>query len=80
MGFDLDQAGITKAELVAMTQSPHFIGRSIAELAADAQVHRKTGRTLYCGDLAVEYGFADIDGRTPAYDGGEMPGRAKGKR
>ena len=79
MGFDLDQAEMSRGDLVGLTQSPHFVGRAIAELAADDQVHDKTGQTL-CGDLAVEYGFTDIDGRLPAYDGGEMAGRQEDGR
>jgi NAD(P)-dependent dehydrogenase (short-subunit alcohol dehydrogenase family) len=80
MGFDLGQARMSEAELNAMTQSPHFVGRAIAELAADGQVHQMNGRTIYCGDLAVEYGFTDVDGRLPAYDGGEIHDRTEGER
>lgn len=72
MGFDLDQADMSESDLVAVTQSPHLVGRAIAELVADEGVSQKTGRTLYCGDLAVEYGFTDVDGRVPAYEGGEL--------
>ncbi len=80
MGFDLNHSGMSHAELAAVTQSPAFIGRAVAELVADEQVHNKTGQTLYCGDLAVEYGFTDLDGRRPAYDGGEMSERAEDER
>lgn len=73
MGFDREEAGLSEAELISRTQSPHLVGRAIAELAADPDVGQKSGRTVYCGDLAVEYGFTDVDGRRPAYGGGEMP-------
>ncbi len=60
-----DRPGMSRADLIAVTQSPQFIGRAIAELAADEAVHDKSGRTIYCGDLATEYGFTDVDGRVP---------------
>ena len=75
MGFDRERAGMSEADLVARTQSSHFVGRAIAALAADDRVHEKTGGTFYCGDLALEYGFTDVDGRLPAYGGGEMTDR-----
>ncbi|NPV61153.1 MAG: SDR family NAD(P)-dependent oxidoreductase [Methanotrichaceae archaeon] len=45
------------------TESPEYIGRAVAFLAADPQVMLKSGRVLTVGDLAQEYGFTDIDGR-----------------
>ena len=39
--------------------------RAVALLAADLQVIQKSVRMLGMGDLAREYGFADIDGRLP---------------
>jgi len=47
------------------TESPEYIGRAVAFLAADPQVVQKSGRVLAVGDLAREYGFADIDGKQP---------------
>jgi NAD(P)-dependent dehydrogenase (short-subunit alcohol dehydrogenase family) len=47
------------------TESPEYIGRAVAFLAADAQVMQKTGKVLTVGDLAQEYGFVDIDGKQP---------------
>jgi NAD(P)-dependent dehydrogenase (short-subunit alcohol dehydrogenase family) len=73
MGFDLDEAGISRAELEAMTQSPYLVGRAIAELFADDEMKTKSGKTLYVGHVPVEYGFTDVDGRIPGYDGGELP-------
>jgi NAD(P)-dependent dehydrogenase (short-subunit alcohol dehydrogenase family) len=72
MGFSLDEVGMSPTEFHAMTQSPYFVGRAIAELFADEQVHAKSGRTVYAGDVALEYGFTDIDGRVPGYEGGEL--------
>lgn len=47
------------------SESPEFIGRAVAALAADPEVSRRTGKILVAAALANEYGFADIDGKTP---------------
>jgi dehydrogenase/reductase SDR family member 1 len=47
------------------SESPQFIGRAIAALAADANVMQKSGRVHVAAALALEYGFTDIDGRQP---------------
>ncbi|HEU4885024.1 MAG TPA: SDR family NAD(P)-dependent oxidoreductase [Longimicrobium sp.] len=47
----------------ARTESPRYVGRAVAALAADPQVMRKSGGIHLVGDLAVEYGFTDVDGR-----------------
>src|SRR5262245_11628148 len=47
------------------SESPQFIGRAIAGLACDADVLKKTGKVLVAASLAAEYGFTDIDGKTP---------------
>lgn len=47
------------------TESPAYAGRAVAHLAADPQVMQKTGKVLTAGDLAREYGFADVDGKQP---------------
>ena len=51
----------------AFSETPHFIGRAIAALAADPQVRRKAGAALFVGDLADEYGFTDLDGTRPHF-------------
>lgn len=48
---------------LARTESPRYLGRGIVALAADPDVQRKSGGVHSVGDLAVEYGFTDIDGR-----------------
>ena len=48
------------------SESPQFIGRAVAALAADANVIEKTGRVLVAASLAREYGFSDVDEKTPA--------------
>jgi NAD(P)-dependent dehydrogenase (short-subunit alcohol dehydrogenase family) len=47
------------------TESPEYLGRAVAALAADANVLAKSGQLLTAGDLAREYGFTDVDGRQP---------------
>jgi len=47
------------------SETPGFVGRAVAALAADPQVARFNGQALASWDLAREYGFTDIDGRTP---------------
>ena len=47
------------------SESPEFIGRAVAALASDPEVLRHTGKVLIAAALAKEYGFTDVDGRTP---------------
>jgi dehydrogenase/reductase SDR family protein 1 len=47
------------------SESPEFIGRAVAALAADPGVLRHSGKALVAAAVAKEYGFTDIDGRTP---------------
>jgi dehydrogenase/reductase SDR family member 1 len=47
------------------SESPEFIGRTVAALAADPDVLRHTGKVLVAASLAIEYGFTDIDGTSP---------------
>ncbi len=49
------------------SETPHFVGRAIAALAADPQVRRKSGLALFADDLAEEYGFTDLDGSRPHF-------------
>jgi NAD(P)-dependent dehydrogenase (short-subunit alcohol dehydrogenase family) len=48
-----------------VSESPLFVGRAIAALAADPQVQRRTGTLVSSWELAREYGFTDYDGRRP---------------
>jgi dehydrogenase/reductase SDR family member 1 len=47
------------------SESPEFIGRAVVALATDPDARRYTGKVLVAADLAKEYGFTDIDGKTP---------------
>jgi len=52
-----------------LSESPEYIGRAVAALAADRNAFRKNGQLLWACDLAEEYGFTDIDGRfIPRFD------------
>lgn len=54
-----------KPEL-ARTESPRYLGRAVARLAADPAVTEKSGKVLLVAELAKEYAFTDVDGRQPA--------------
>jgi NAD(P)-dependent dehydrogenase (short-subunit alcohol dehydrogenase family) len=49
----------------AISESPRFVGRAVAALAADPDVHRRNGGSFSSGGLAREYGFTDLDGSQP---------------
>ncbi|MCE7933177.1 MAG: SDR family NAD(P)-dependent oxidoreductase [Chlorobi bacterium CHB2] len=50
-----------------MSETPNYVGRGIAALAADPNILSKTGQVFSSWSLAREYGFADVDGRTPDF-------------
>ncbi|MFE9257137.1 SDR family oxidoreductase [Streptomyces sp. NPDC006879] len=49
----------------AVSESPTYLGRGIAALAADSRVARWNGRSLSSAQLARTYGFTDVDGSRP---------------
>jgi NAD(P)-dependent dehydrogenase (short-subunit alcohol dehydrogenase family) len=49
----------------AISETPRYVGRAVAHLAADPEVARWNGRSLSSGALAKEYGFTDLDGSRP---------------
>jgi NAD(P)-dependent dehydrogenase (short-subunit alcohol dehydrogenase family) len=49
----------------ALSESPRYIGRAVAALAADPERARWNQRSVTSGQLAVEYGFTDVDGSRP---------------
>jgi NAD(P)-dependent dehydrogenase (short-subunit alcohol dehydrogenase family) len=57
--------GIAKRREFAESETPYFVGRAVAALAADPDVKRKAGRVYNSAALAREYGFRDVDGRQP---------------
>jgi len=56
---------IKKRPEFAESETPYYVGRAIAALAADPKVMKKSGRVFNSAELAREYGFVDIDGRSP---------------
>jgi NAD(P)-dependent dehydrogenase (short-subunit alcohol dehydrogenase family) len=70
----LDHFGVTEANWreaakkepnFIMSETPLFVGRAVAALAADPDVFRKSGRVFSSWGLSDEYGFCDADGRRP---------------
>ncbi|MEI7028266.1 SDR family oxidoreductase [Paenibacillus sp. y28] len=70
----LDHFGVTESNWRdAANQDPHFlisetpyyVGRAVAALAADPDIASKTGQILTTWDLSDEYGFTDRDGSRP---------------
>ena len=70
----LDSFGVTEANwrdaiekdpYFAESETPCFVGRAIAALAADPDVASKNGGLFSSRGLAKQYGFTDLDGRRP---------------
>jgi NAD(P)-dependent dehydrogenase (short-subunit alcohol dehydrogenase family) len=71
----LEHYGVTEANwrdatvgsphFVAISETPRFVGRAVAALAGDRDVHRRNGGSFSSGGLAREYGFTDVDGSQP---------------
>jgi NAD(P)-dependent dehydrogenase (short-subunit alcohol dehydrogenase family) len=71
----LENFGVTEANwrdaadvsphFAAISESPLYVGRAVAALAADPDVHRRNGGSFSSGGLAREYGFTDADGSRP---------------
>jgi NAD(P)-dependent dehydrogenase (short-subunit alcohol dehydrogenase family) len=49
----------------AISESPRFVGRAVAALAADPDRGRHNGQSLSSGGVAKLYGFTDVDGSRP---------------
>jgi NAD(P)-dependent dehydrogenase (short-subunit alcohol dehydrogenase family) len=70
----LDRFGVTEANwrdaiaedsFFAESETPLYVGRAVAALAADPNVHAKHGKAWASWTLMREYGFTDADGRQP---------------
>ncbi|WP_433411584.1 SDR family oxidoreductase [Microtetraspora malaysiensis] len=48
-----------------ISETPRYVGRAVAALAADPDVARWNGQSLSSGGLAQVYGFTDLDGSRP---------------
>jgi NAD(P)-dependent dehydrogenase (short-subunit alcohol dehydrogenase family) len=49
----------------ALSESPRYVGRAVAALAADPERMRWNQRSVTSGELAIAYGFNDLDGSQP---------------
>jgi NAD(P)-dependent dehydrogenase (short-subunit alcohol dehydrogenase family) len=47
------------------SETPLFVGRAVAALAADPEIMKRTGQLCSSWELSREYGFTDADGRRP---------------
>jgi dehydrogenase/reductase SDR family protein 1 len=66
--------GLVRTEMVLLnaqyfdmsnSESPEFIGRAVAHLAADPALLERSGRVQVAAQLALDYGYTDIDGKQP---------------
>jgi hypothetical protein len=48
-----------------ISETPRFVGRAVAALAADPKRARWNGQSLSSGGLSQVYGFTDLDGSRP---------------
>ncbi|MCP9955061.1 SDR family oxidoreductase [Actinomadura madurae] len=58
---------VAKDPHFAYSETPAYLGRAVAALAADPGVMSKTGRALATWGLYEEYGFTDVDGTQPDF-------------
>jgi len=66
-GLVRTEAVMAAAEFLDLSnsESPEFIGRAVCALARDPQKVSRSGCVLVAAQLALDYGFTDIDGRQP---------------
>ncbi|RSN68690.1 MULTISPECIES: SDR family oxidoreductase [Actinomadura] len=57
--------GTAKDPHFAISETPAFVGRAVAALAADPERARWNGTSQSSGGLAKVYGFTDVDGSRP---------------
>ncbi|WP_135555361.1 SDR family oxidoreductase [Paenibacillus cymbidii] len=70
----LDHFGVTEANWrdaiaqdphFAQSETPHYLARGLAALAADPQLADKSGKAFTSWGLSDEYGIVDVDGNQP---------------
>ncbi len=70
----LDRLGVTEANWrdagkkdknFLASETPLFIGRAVAALAADPEIMKRTGQLCSSWELGRDYGFTDADGSRP---------------
>jgi NAD(P)-dependent dehydrogenase (short-subunit alcohol dehydrogenase family) len=59
------RTGIDKDPNFAFSETPRYIGRAIASLAADPHKLQRTGTATATWELAKAYGFIDVEGTQP---------------
>ncbi|MEU2389674.1 SDR family oxidoreductase [Streptomyces sp. NPDC007369] len=64
---DTWREAVAKDPDFAHSESPAYLGRAVAALAADPDVMAKSGRALATWSLYGEYGFTDADGSQPDF-------------
>jgi NAD(P)-dependent dehydrogenase (short-subunit alcohol dehydrogenase family) len=55
----------TRVPHFVISETPRFVGRAVAALAADPDRSRWNGQSVSSGQLAQVYGFTDLDGSRP---------------
>jgi hypothetical protein len=60
-----DGAGPSAPPGFALSESPRYVGRGVAALAADPGRARWNQRSVTSAELARAYGFTDLDGTQP---------------
>src|SRR4051812_12663250 len=59
------EGAATNPHFAAISESPRLVGRAVAALAADPDLHDRNGGSFSSGELARDYGFTDLDGSRP---------------
>ena len=65
-GLVRTERAITAGLSEAANETPLYVGRVAAALAAEDNVARFAGQVLHAADLALAYGVKDVDGSQPA--------------
>ncbi|MFW6198340.1 MAG: SDR family NAD(P)-dependent oxidoreductase [Acidobacteriota bacterium] len=61
--YGVDETSWSEVGDLTRTESRYYVGRAVAELAADPRADRWSGRLVEVGRLAAACGFPDVDGR-----------------
>ena len=64
-GRELARRHDRTSRISSISETPRFVGRAVAALAADPEKRRWNGQSLSSGGLAQVYGFTDLDGSRP---------------
>jgi hypothetical protein len=64
-----------RTRIFLASESPLYVGRAVAALAADTAVLARTGMLYGSWELARQYNFTDYDGRRPGGAGTRSTGQ-----